>query len=434
MQTRNVTQLTPTQTKEIVNLANSTQNPAIVWHRLAEMGDTYAAAAQNVITEPGGMGWAVVRGIWHASGAKFEQFDNVAKAHLKNYIGIIQSTNGRLPFTNEIETSYVSALTSNHQPAKTAIDVCIEKIKYQSDSTIPHWYETPGVMHIENARIKPSDIETLKRVSKEEAHDMWLSAGTKAYAIGLDIQTAKTGYDLQSLQVDVRKLNKDEQHEHDRMQKAHQGALFWFNIEKGKESDVFKPHLSHAKPSGDIINQYNPNTGISIFHHSGTGDWAYYDNGKHGKAHMHGREFVLTPENWSKWHDEVKILPENSPIKRPPGDVHQKDHLSENVDAHLRQANLQQYQLSTAHQENLHKNLVDFARANNADKLDYLLILNSPKTHEATVHVQVNEFFDYREKLDIATQRPLQDEKLEKLNPSTERVHAQHQPARMGLS
>jgi hypothetical protein len=234
-----------------------------VWRKLASYGDTYAASALKVIDEPGSMPWSVVRGVWYATGADFSKFDAVADQHAKNYIARIDQRPDverpgwyRLPSTRDIENSYASALARFGIDRYTAIDLNIEKIKTNSMVNLPpHWYDTPGVMHLEDGRIEPTDPQLLQHMDGDKAsHIYW---ETSQYATAIYANTGQLGKGTVKIE---GKINQRFNH------------------------------------SSTLLTQY----GISYYYNTQTGNWAYFDEGGHGAAFIDGQEIKISPDNWRK--------------------------------------------------------------------------------------------------------------------------------------
>ena len=167
------TYITQAQLDDVKELVQSGASPKQVWDRLAQYGDTYADGAVKVF-QSDSHGWYTVRAIWDVTGADMSKFNQVAVTHMSQYLEKIEQSNDgkgyRLPNTADIEESYVRALEKNGLTAKTAIDVVISKINaVEQDLFPPHWYNTRGVIHLEEERWKQSYQYILDKVSYSDA-------------------------------------------------------------------------------------------------------------------------------------------------------------------------------------------------------------------------------------------------------------------------
>jgi len=86
------TTISATQLQELqASLTTTRQSPttaniAATWQLLSSWGDTYATAANQVLTQPTSIFGQVTRNAWAVAGANFNaSFDTVAIAHLTTY-------------------------------------------------------------------------------------------------------------------------------------------------------------------------------------------------------------------------------------------------------------------------------------------------------------------------------------------------------------
>ena len=179
------THITQAQLEEVKRMAYNGAEPVQVYRALAIYGDAYAQGAVAVF-KPDSKGWYAVRSIWHETNADMSKFDDVARTHMNQYIGLIERGRDgqgyRLPNSAQIEESYVQALEKSGLTAKTAIDVNISKIKiteYSSEinnsivKVIPNWYNTPAVMWLEKERIQPSYAYIMNKVDGHTALNIY---------------------------------------------------------------------------------------------------------------------------------------------------------------------------------------------------------------------------------------------------------------------
>ena len=179
-----VLRINEAQLQVVVQMKDQIDNgftTADVWNKLASFGDSYAKSAAQVLEQPGSLGWNIVRGVWHAAGADFSKFDEVAKAHLANYIDDIETMTQRggenLPTSNLIEKSYAAALKKSNISRYAAIDIVIGKIKQGFHAGPPHWYNMPGIVELEPERIRPSDASVFEDMDAEKARSIWYQTG-----------------------------------------------------------------------------------------------------------------------------------------------------------------------------------------------------------------------------------------------------------------
>jgi hypothetical protein len=153
------TTLTDAQLRQVQQVYRDTGSVAQTWRALALSGDQYAQAAYQVIAQPDSSLGRITRGVWEVAGADMSQFDNVAGAHLQNYLNYIQRAENpdgtfSLPTTTQIEQSYGGALTSRGQPLRAAVDIDIQAAYGGSGSGIgPTWSSYLG-LNIDSARLR----------------------------------------------------------------------------------------------------------------------------------------------------------------------------------------------------------------------------------------------------------------------------------------
>lgn len=123
--------LTQTQLVQL-EAAKATGNPATIWKTLSGFGDSYAKAADGIISNPTSFHGEVVTSSWIQTGAPLAKFDKVASDYAVSYADQVIKRGGILPTTVEtivdgvkipsIEQLYRDALKYNQVPVNAAID------------------------------------------------------------------------------------------------------------------------------------------------------------------------------------------------------------------------------------------------------------------------------------------------------------------------
>ena len=151
---------------DITRINNLIQNGAYqeAWLELSRLGDSYADNAADVLgpsTSPGGKFFnELVKNHWaNTAGeeAYGEKFEEVAKAHLENYMEVISAT-GNWPSTKDIEASYRDAVTNAGLPPETAFDGVFDKSIVGTGSIFGLGAEWADYLNIEQERIVESNV------------------------------------------------------------------------------------------------------------------------------------------------------------------------------------------------------------------------------------------------------------------------------------
>src|SRR5215471_1417487 len=167
------TTLTLDEVQQIVAVSAANQgNPAAVWAALAAMGDQYAAAALQGLTNSQSTYGQLIANSNFVSGVSQSQYAAAENNVANGYVALIENAaaNGQLnpdgtvnlPTTTQIETNYYNALAATGVSPSATIDLSIAVLAESGMTKGSNWYTLfPGLgLNLDPARWAPPSPDT----------------------------------------------------------------------------------------------------------------------------------------------------------------------------------------------------------------------------------------------------------------------------------